>query len=605
MPQDNSAAETAAPGPTPGSGPVAPEREPKPPLPIRRLLALARPEWRLIVPGTVFLLASSGSWLTYPQVLRLVVDAVNATDISTIDRYVWLMLGVLAVQSAAIGLRIQCFSVAGERIVARLRESLYRRLLDQEIAFFDRQATGELLSRLSSDTTILQTTVTANVSMALRYVLLTVGSLCFMLLTSWTLTLITLLIVPPLALGAVWMGRLVAKLSGRAQDALASSGRVAEEALAGIRTVRAFTGEEREGRRYGEAVMKTFELGRQRSRGVAWFVGISNFLSFAGLALVLRQGVRSVSLGAMTGGELLQFITYGVTVGFAIAGMGEIWAELMRARGASARIFALLDREPGLPTAGGERPSAVAGRVELREVGFTYATRAEVPALHGVSFTIEPGEVVALVGPSGAGKSTVAALLPRFYDPQSGAVLLDGADIRGLDPQWLRERIGSVAQEPLLFSTSIGDNIRYGRPDATDAQVEAAARVAHCHEFIVKLPQGYATTVGERGVQLSGGQRQRVAIARAALKDPTILILDEATSALDAESEALVKDALSHIMRGRTSLVIAHRLSTVKDADRVVVLDAGRVVQIGSHAELMREEEGLYSRLVQRQFVVA
>ena len=585
----------------PGSGPA----EPRPPLPIRRLLALARPEWRLILPGTIFLLVGAGSMLTYPQVLRLVVDAVNATDVSKIDTYAGLMVAVVALQSVAIGLRVQFFSVAGERIVARLRETLYRRLLAQEIAFFDRQATGELLSRLSSDTTILQATVTVNVSMALRNFLYMVGSLVFMLLTSWTLTLLTLVIVPPLALGAVWMGRFVEKLSGRAQDALATSGRVAEETLAGIRTVRSFTGEEREGHRYGEAVMKTFDLGRQRSRGVAWFVAVSYFCSFAGLALVLRQGVRDVALGGMTGGELAQFLTYGVTVGFSLAGLGEIWAELMRARGASARIFALLDREPGLPTSGGERPAAVRGRVELREVSFTYATRAEVPALHDVSFTIEPGEVVALVGPSGAGKSTVAALLPRFYDPQSGAVLLDGADIRRLDPLWLRERIGSVAQEPLLFSTMIGDNIRYGRPDATDAEVEAAARVAHCHEFIVRLPQGYATTVGERGVQLSGGQRQRVAIARAALKDPVILILDEATSALDAESEALVKDALAHLMRGRTSLVIAHRLSTVKDADRVVVLDAGRVVQIGSHAELMAAEQGLYARLVQRQFVVA
>ena len=580
------------------------DSEPKPPLPIRRLLALARPEWRRLVPGTVFLLAATGSWLVYPQVLRLVVDAVNATDVSKIDSYVWLMMAVLAVQSVAIGLRIQCFSVAGERIVTRLRETLYRRLLDQEIAFFDRQATGELLSRLSSDTTVLQTTVTANVSMALRYVIVTVGSLALMLLTSWTLTLLTLVIVPPLALGAVWMGRRVEKLSSRAQDALAGSGRVAEEALAGIRTVRAFAAEEREGRRYGEAVMKTFELGRKRSRGVAWFVGVSNFVAFVGLALVLRQGVRDVALHTMTAGELAQFITYGATVGFAIAGLGEIWAELMKARGASGRVFALLDRVPGLPTSGGERPAAVHGRLELREVSFSYATRPDVPALHGVSFAIEPGEVVALVGPSGAGKSTVAALIARFYDPQAGAVLLDGTDIRRLDPLWLRERIGSVAQEPLLFSTSIGDNIRYGRPGATDAEVEAAARVAHCHEFIVELPQGYATPVGERGVQLSGGQRQRVAIARAALKDPAILILDEATSALDAESEALVKDALSHLMQGRTSLVIAHRLSTVRDAHRVVVLEGGRVVQIGPHAALMRDEEGLYAQLVSRQLAV-
>jgi len=575
--------------------------EPRPRLPIRRLLALAQPEWRLLLPGSLFLLVGAGSGLAYPQVLRLVVDAVHSTDVSRIDTYALLMVGVVALQSVSIGLRIQCFTVAGERIVTRLRETLYRRLLEQEIAFFDRQATGELMSRLASDTTVLQATVTVNASMAMRNAILTVGPLVFMLLTSWRLTLLMLAIVPPLALGAVWMGRFVEGLSRRAQDALAASGRVAEETLAGIRTVRSFTGEEREGRRYGEAVMRTFELARRRSRGIAWFVGVSYFLSFAGLALLLRQGVRAVALGQMTGGELTAFVTYGLTVGFAIAGLGEIWAELMKARGASERIFALLDRSPGLPVSGGERPAAVAGRLALEGVSFAYATRPDAPALHEVSFVIEPGEVVALVGPSGAGKSTIAALIPRFYDPQRGAVRLDGADIRALDPVWLRERIGSVAQEPLLFGTTVGENIRYGRPGATDAEVEAAARVAHCHEFIVELPQGYATAVGERGVQLSGGQRQRVAIARAALKDPAILILDEATSALDAESEALVKDALAHLMQGRTSLVIAHRLSTVRDADRVVVLDGGRVVQVGAHAELMRQEAGLYAQLVSRQ----
>jgi ABC transporter fused permease/ATP-binding protein len=579
----------------------APQPETRPPLPLRRLLALARPEWRLLLPGTLFLLVAAGAGLIYPQVLRQVVDAVNATDISKIDDYVLLMVGVVALQSVSIGLRVQFFAVAGQRIVARLREALYRRLLEQEIAFFDRQSTGELLSRLASDTTVLQATVTVNASMALRNAILTVGALVFMLLTSWKLTLFMLAIVPPLALGAVWMGRYVEKLSGRAQDALASAGRVAEEALGGIRTVRAFTGEEREGRRYGEAVMRTFDLARLSNRGVAWLAGVSYFVSFAGLALLLRQGVRDVALGAMTGGELTAFITYGITVGFTIAGLGEIWAELMRARGASVRVFALLDRVPELPTAGGERPATVRGRLELRDLSFSYATRPDVPALHDVSFAIEPGEVVALVGPSGSGKSTIAALITRFYDPLAGAVLLDGLDIRRVDPLWLRERIGSVAQEPLLFSTTIGDNIRYGRPDATDEQVQAAAQVAHCHEFIVKLPQGYATPVGERGVQLSGGQRQRVAIARAALKDPVILILDEATSALDAESEALVKDALSHLMRGRTSLVIAHRLSTVRDAHRVVVLQGGRVVQVGPHAALMRDEAGLYAQLVSRQ----
>ncbi|MHC5210495.1 MAG: ABC transporter ATP-binding protein [Planctomycetota bacterium] len=572
-------------------------------LPVRRLIALARPEWRLIVAATAFLFVGSAAGLVYPQAFRMLIDTVSESGLRHVDRTMWFMVGVVAVQSVSIGLRIYLFSVAGERIVTRLRERLYGHVLSQEVAFFDERRTGELMSRLASDTTVLQTTVTVNVSMALRNVLLGVGGIVLMIFTSPPLTLLMLWVVPPIVIGALWMGRFIERLSKESQDALAVSGNVAEETLAGIRTVRAFTGEQRERRRYGDSIWKSFALARRRSRGVAWFVGISYFTSFAALALVLRAGLAETVTGGLTGGELTQFILYGVTAAFALGGIGEVWAELMRARGSSERVFALLDREPALPLSGGATPNAVTGRLELREVSFSYPSRPDVPALCEVSLVLAPGEVVALVGPSGAGKSTVAALVPRLYDPDRGALLLDGADIRTLDPQWLRARIGGVAQEPLLFGASIAANIRYGRPDASEAEVQAAARAAHAHEFIVALPEGYATEVGERGVQLSGGQRQRVAIARAVLKDPAILILDEATSALDAESEALVKDALAHLMRGRTSLVIAHRLSTVRDAHRVVVLDGGRVVQTGRHADLMADPDGLYARLVARQFV--
>jgi ATP-binding cassette subfamily B protein len=574
-----------------------------PRLPVRRLIALARPEARQIAAATLFLLLGSAAGLVYPQAFRLLIDTVAESGLAHVDRTMWFMVAVVAVQSVSIGLRIYLFSVAGERIVTRLRERLYGHVLSQEVAFFDERRTGELMSRLASDTTVLQTTVTVNVSMVLRNVLLGAGGIVLMIVTSPPLTLLMLWVVPPIVVGALWMGRFIERLSKESQDALAASGSVAEETLAGIRTVRAFTGEARERGRYGESVWRSFTLARRRSRGMAWFVGISYFTSFAALALVLRAGLAETVTGGLTGGELTQFILYGVTAAFALGGIGEVWAELMRARGSTERVFALLDREPALPLTGGLTPASVTGRLELRAVSFSYPARPDAPALREVSLAVAPGEVVALVGPSGAGKSTIAALVPRLYDPERGAVLLDGTDIRELDPQWLRARIGTVAQEPLLFGASIADNIRYGRPDASEADVQAAARAAHAHEFVVGLPKGYATEVGERGVQLSGGQRQRVAIARAVLRDPAILILDEATSALDAESEALVKDALAHLMAGRTSLVIAHRLSTVRDADRVVVLDGGRVVQTGTHTELMAETDGLYAKLVARQFV--
>ncbi|HEX5011905.1 MAG TPA: ABC transporter transmembrane domain-containing protein [Planctomycetota bacterium] len=581
------------------------------PIPYRRLAELARPERRLIGWGTLALLIGGGAGLVYPKAFGWIVDDASKGDATVIQRDVLVMLGVIAVQSLGIGLRMHLFTIAGERIVARLRRRLYAHVLSQEIAFFDGRRTGELMSRLASDTTVMQTTVTINASMALRNIVLLTGSVIMMFLISVKLAGLMIGVVPLIAISAIFIAKRLQKLSRASQDALADSGALAEESLSSMRTVRAFGRERSEAGRYGEAVDRSFTLARRRSARLSTFVAVSYFASFAVVAVGLWLGFRLKEAGEISGGDLLSFVLYGATAGFGISGLGEIWGELMKVRGAGQRVFELLDRSPAMPLGtaapegsaapAGVQPLDVRGGVELRDVTFRYPSRPDVAALEDVSLVIRPGEIVALVGPSGAGKSTIAALLPRFYDPDVGAVLLDGMDLRRLDPGWLRGRLGMVAQEPVLFGTSIAENIRYGRTDATDAQVEAAARAAHAHEFVERLPERYATLVGERGVQLSGGQKQRVAIARAILKDPAVLILDEATSALDAESEALVREALAVLQRGRTCLVIAHRLSTVRDADRVVVLDRGRIVQQGRHAELVADESGLYAQLVQRQ----
>jgi ATP-binding cassette subfamily B protein len=459
------------------------------------------------------------------------------------------------------------------------------------VGFFDSRKTGELTNRLSADTTVIQSTVSTYISMGLRNGAQVVGGVVLLFLTSPVLTLLMLAVVPPVAVGAVVYGRRVRGLSKQVQDALAVSSEVAEENLSGIRTVRSFAAEKSEVERYRKAVDNAFELTRKRIRQSSLFMAGASFGGYAAAAVVLWYGGRQVLDGRLTVGGLASFLIYSLVVAFSLGAIADLWAEFMRASGAAERVFELLDREPAIPATGGARPPVVQGRVEFRDVRFSYPARPDVP-------------VVAIVGPSGAGKSTLAALLARLYDPQGGQILLDGHDLRTLDPEWLRQRIGTVAQEPLLFSSSVADNIRYGRVGAPAEEVEAAARAANAHDFISRFPEGYATLVGERGVQLSGGQKQRVAIARAVLKDPRLLVLDEATSALDAESEHLVQDALDRLMRGRTTLIIAHRLSTVVGADRVLVLEGGRVVQSGSHAMLMGQE-GLYRRLVERQFVAA
>ncbi len=573
----------------------------------QRLLSLARPErWRLVL-GTVFLAIGSAMNLVFPGAIGKLIDAVTSTTgegAMLIDRAALILVGIFFVQALAVALRYSIFTIAGERVVTRLRSELFARLMAQDIAFFDETRTGELTNRLASDTTVLQNTVSTNISMALRFMATVIGGIGCLIYTSPWLTLLMISVVPPVALGAVAYGRRVRKLSREVQDALARGSEVAEEALSGIRTVRAFAAEPSEVKRYEARVDASFALARTRVITTARFMAVASFASYCAAALVLWRGGHMVIDGELSAGKLTSFLIYTLLVAVSLGGLSDLWADLMKASGAAERIFQLMDHTPSIPASGGEAPATIEGRIVFSGVNFSYPTRKDAPVLKGIDLSIAPGEVVALVGSSGAGKSTLAAMLMRLYDPTAGAILLDGHDLKALDPSWLRKQIGVVSQEPILFSCSIAENIRYGRAGATEAELEAAARAANAHDFITRFPEGYATMVGERGVQLSGGQKQRVAIARAVLKDPRLLVLDEATSALDAESEHLVKEALDRLMKGRTTLIIAHRLSTVKDADRVLVMDGGKIVQAGEHAALIGQE-GLYRRLVERQFVTA
>jgi ATP-binding cassette subfamily B protein len=596
--------------PAPGAseGGTAPARRS-----LSRLLRLARPEWPTLAAGTLFLAVGSSAALLYPQAMRLVLDGATGQRGDTVlgpsgpglvGRAAAVLAALAVVQGVAIGLRYLLFTLAGERVVARLRGDLFRRILSQEIGFFDRRRTGELTSRLAADTEAVQGAVSSSISMALRNLASALGGVGFLLWTSPRLAVLMLAVVPPVAVGAVIYGWRIRRLSRDAQDALAAAGEVAEESLAGIRTVRAFDAEEREAGRYARAIGRVYGLARRRGRAGALFMAGAATAAYLAAAVVLWYGGYLVLQGALTVGALTSFLVYTLIVAFSLGALADLWAGFMRAAGAAERIFELSDRVPAMAPEGGIAPASVEGGLAFERVEFAYPSRPDVPVLRELELEVAPGEVLALVGPSGAGKSTVAALTFRLYDPQGGAIRLDGRDLRTLDPRWLRRQVGVVSQEPILFSASVAENIRYGRPGASDAEVEAAARAANAHDFVVRFPEGYATEVGERGVQLSGGQKQRVAIARAVLKDPRVLILDEATSALDSESEALVQEALERLMRGRTVLVIAHRLSTVTGADRVAVVEGGRVVQLGRHARLVGED-GPYRRLVERQILAA
>lgn len=570
------------------------------PTPFRRILALARPELGRLAAATVALIGTSALTLAYPQLIREIVDGVlQGGGREAVDRWAGLLLVLFALTAVLTAVRMYLFTVAGERIVTDLRARLYASLVRQEIGFFDTHRTGELTNRLAADTTVVQNAATVNISMLLRYLITSAGAIGILAWTSWRLTLVMLALVPVAVIGALFYGRIARRLSRQVQDALARATEVSEETLGGIRTVRAFAREDAETARYAGRVEESFGLARIRARFDAIFGAIAAFAGYGAISGVLWYGGLLLAEGSLTMGELTSFLLYTFTVAFGIGALGSLWQDFQRAIGASERVFELIERAPGV-TGGSERPEPVRGAVTFEGVDFAYPTRQDVPVLRGVELALAPGEVVALVGPSGGGKSTIAALLSRFYDPTAGAIRLDGHDLRTLDADWLRRQIGVVAQEPVLFAASIEQNILYGNPAADAAAVRAAAEAANALGFIEALPEGLETEVGERGVQLSGGQKQRVAIARALLEDPPILVLDEATSALDAESEHLVQDALKRLMKGRTTLVIAHRLSTVKQADRIVVVEGGRVVQHGSHAELIAAG-GLYRQLVDRQ----
>ena len=572
---------------------------------VRRILALARPEWRRLAIATVALLVSSAMSLAYPQAIRFMVDAlVGGQSPLSLDSAAVLLVILFAVQSIFAMLRAWLFTVSGERIVTSLRAKLYEAILRQDIEFFDHSRTGELTNRLAADTAVLQNTVTVNVSMAMRHSLSALGGLAMLLYMSPRLTVAAMGVVPLATIALVVYGRKIRQLSVRVQDALAAAAMIAEESISGIRTVRSFAREPQEMGRYGNAIEESYRLAAKRALAYGGFGGLMGFVGYGAVALVVWYGGRLVSQGQLTIGELTAFLLYTGLVAVSFGMLANLYADLMRAVGSSQRIFELLDRQAKLEMGAGEVVRQVEGSLRFESVGFSYPARSDVSVLRDFDLEVEPGEVVALVGPSGAGKSTVAALIPRFYDPTKGRILLDGVDLRRLAPRSLREHIGAVMQEPVLFAGTIRENIVYGRPGASDEEIRGAARTANAAVFVESLPDGYETIVGERGVRLSGGQKQRIAIARAVLKDPKILILDEATSALDAESEYLVQEALDRLMRGRTTIVIAHRLSTVRGADRVVVLDSGRVVEVGSHDELMADG-ALYRRLVERQFTDA
>lgn len=573
-----------------------------------RLLTLLTPYRGRLAIAALALLVASGSVLLLGQGLRLVIDqGFLAADAARLNQTLGVMLAVVSVLAGASALRYYQVSWIGERLAADLRRQVFDHLLELEPAYFESAArrdrgAAEIASRLTADTSVLQTLFGSSISLALRNLVMLLGAVTLMLVTQPWLSALVLIGIPATLLPILWFGRRVRRLSRHSQDRVAELGRYASEALDGIRTVQAFSHEAIDRRDYGERAEQAFATAVVRTRQRAWLTAAAMLTVFAAVGLMLWQGGQAVLAGEISAGELSAFVFYAVLAAGAVATLAEVAGDVQRAAGAAERLLELLDAEPGItpPAVPAALPSPLRGEIRLEGVSFTYSGR-ETPALDSLDLEIRSGERVALVGPSGAGKSTLFALLLRFHDPDRGRVLLDGIDLREFDPKALRAGLGLVAQEPVLFTGTVADNLRYGKPDASLDELRAAARDANALGFVEALPQGFDTELGPGGVQLSGGQRQRLAIARALLKNPSVLLLDEATSALDAESERLVQQALDRLMAGRTSLVIAHRLATVTAADRLLVFDDGKLVAAGRHGELL-ERSPLYRHLAELQF---
>ncbi|MDO9637762.1 MAG: ABC transporter transmembrane domain-containing protein [Pseudotabrizicola sp.] len=566
------------------------------------LVPFLLPYRRLLVLALLALILTAAVSLVLPLAVRRVVDNFNA-DVVILDQYFGAAIIIAGIFAFGSGMRYYLVTRLGERVVADIRRALFDRVLMLSPAFFERIMTGEVLSRITTDTTLILSLIGSSVSIALRNSLILFGGLVLMLLTSAKLAGMVLLIVPVVVVPIIILGRRLRILGRENQDWIASSSGSASEALSSVQTVQAFTHEAQTRNAFAEVTEKSFASARTRIGTRAVLTIFVIFLVFTGIVGVLWMGARDVRAGVMTPGELIQFVIYAIMVAGSVGALSEIWGELQRAAGATERLVELLHatdpvKDPAQPKA---LPRPVRGDIRFEAVSFRYPARPETSALDAITLHVRPGETVALVGPSGAGKTTILQLLLRFYDPQQGAVLLDGVDLRDLDRTDFRQSLSLVPQDPVIFATSARENIRFGRPDATDAQVETAARAAAAHDFISALPQGYDTYLGERGVMLSGGQKQRIAIARAILRDAPVLLLDEATSALDAESERLVQSAVETLAENRTTLVVAHRLATVKRADRIVVFDQGRIVAQGKHEDLVAEG-GLYARLARLQF---
>lgn len=575
----------------------------KPPVnSLRGLLPFVRPHRGLVAAWLGALAFSSGATLTLPVAVRFMIDQGFAEG-SSVDRWFALLLAVAVVLALATAARFYFVTLLGERVVADLRRALYSHLLSLDQAFFERTRAGELLSRLSADAELLRSVVGSSMSVALRSGITVLGSAVMLAVTSPRLALFVLLGIPLIVLPMALSGRRVRAVAKAAQDRVADANARAGETLAAMHTVQSYARESHEAGRFDEAVRVALGAARKRIRMQAALTALVIVLVFGSITAVLWVGARDVIAGEMSAGTLGQFVLYALIGAGSVGALAEVWAEVQRAAGGMARIGELLGERSVLAVPADAEPLATPVRGELAFDGvvFHYPTRPDAPALEDFSLSLRPGETVALVGPSGAGKSTVLQLLLRFHDPESGRITLDGHDLRRLDPVALRAQVALVPQDPMIFGTTARENIRYGRLEASDAEIEAAARAAEAHDFLAALPQGYDSELGERGARLSGGQQQRLAIARALLKDAPVLLLDEATSALDAQSERAVQQALERLMRGRTTLVIAHRLATVLKADRIIVMDKGRIVAQGTHAELLAQG-GLYAELARLQF---